>query len=185
MRRMFSLAQIQGIVALMASKGELDFSNVDIKAKTISQSQPNWELDIKSILNTATIKDSSNLYAKMCLYGNELSIVISGKFVAKENSNNYLSLIPSNTLIDIPDYIAEKIYRAEGTTLKEALSVASGFNAIITEFAYVKQNPTIASGTAILTSGGVKIIGLTVYSFGTTNEDDECYIDCRVQLLIV
>lgn len=183
MRRMYSLAQIQAIVALMASKGELDFSNVDIKAKTVSQSQANWEVDIKSLLNPLVFKDTSTLYAKMCLYGNELSIVISGKFVAQTESNTYKALI-TNKEVDIPNAIAEKIFRAEGTSLKVNPTSTSGFNANITESMYVGQNPTVGYGPAILSSSFAKGLSLTVYGYGTTTEDDECYIDYRIQLLI-
>ena len=183
MRRMFSEKQLKALISGMASKGELDFTDVDIKAKTVSQSQANWEVDIKSLLNPLVFKDTSTLYAKMCLYGNELSIVISGKFIAQTESNTYKGVI-SNKEIDIPNYIAEKIFRADGTSLKASPSSISGFNAIITAGMSVYQNPSVSSGSALLSSLSAKKLTLNVYGFGVTTEDAACYIDYRVQLLI-
>ena len=81
----------------------------DVSVKTIAQTEPNWEIDIKSILDTNFFKDTSNLYAKFVLLGNELSLVISGKFIANADTNSYHPLI-TNQVINIPDSIAEKIY---------------------------------------------------------------------------
>lgn len=154
-----------------------------IVAQTISQTQPNWEADIKSNLNSAIIKDGSKLYAKLVLLGNELSLVISGSFIAKAEANSYKAFISSQTL-NIPNEIASKIYRADGTTLDQ-YAIASGFGPTITEFNYVRQNPSVASGTVIISSSLPKTISLLAYNFGTTNEDDECYVDIRVQLIII
>lgn len=174
---------------------DLSFIQTDIKAKslettnsivgkTISQKEPNWEVDIKSILNPNFVKDSSKLYAKLCLLGNELSLVISGIFTVKEDGNAYKSLI-NNQAIDIPDEIAEKIYRADGTTLKESPSSTVGYNNYISAFSGLKSNPSIGSSNFILSSSYAKNLVLVVYSFGATTEDAECYIDARLQLTII
>lgn len=155
-----------------------------VVANTLEQKIPNWELDIKSMLNPNFFKDSSNLYAKLVLLGNELSLVISGKFIAKEDANPYKGFIV-NKVVDIPDSIASKIFRGDGTSLDVAPSTTDLFNRTITEFMYCKNTPAISSSQIILASSYAKEISLTAYGFGATTEDQECFIDLRVQLLVI
>lgn len=170
----------------VAISGNLDVQGEgkgEITANKISQRVANWEIDLKSILNTAFFKDTSNLYAKLCLLGNELELVISGKFIAKADANTYKNIFTS--AIDIPDEIAEKIFRADGTSLKENKTGSGTYDAYITAFKYVRSNPTIGDGNVLLQSQLAKSFELNVYNFGATNEDDVCFIDLRVQLVII
>ena len=184
MRRMFSEKQIKNIVADAPEQVVKALENQDVKVKTIEQSQPNWEFDIKDILNPLVFKDKSNLYAKMVLLNKELSIVISGSYVAQTESNTYKNFV-ANAALTIPEEIASKIYRADGTTINEAPSTTSGFAPNITEFTCVRQNPTVGNSNVIISSTFAKGLNIVVYGFGATTEDDECYIDLRVQLLII
>ena len=171
----------------VAISGDLDVSGENkgiITANKLSQRIPNWEVDIKSLLNTNIVKDSSKLYAKLCLVGNELSLIISGIFTAKEEANTYKAII-SNKTLDIPNEIASKIFRADGSTLDENPTSTSGMNPNICEVMYVRQNPSISSGTAIIASSYTKGLSVNLYGFGATTEDAECYLDLRVQLLII
>ena len=172
--------------------GDIQVENIDaqgegkgiIIANKISQRIPNWEIDLKSILNTSFFKDTSTLYAKLCLLGNELELVISGKFIAKADANAYHVLI-ANQFINIPNEIAEKIFRAEGTSLKVDKTGSGSYNEYITAFRYVRSNPAIGDGNVLLQSQLAKNISLNVYNFGATTEDAECFIDLRVQLTII
>ena len=178
MRRMYSENQIKNFV-----KGA-DWSDVDLVVNTITQDTPNWELDIKSLLNTSFFKDTDDLYAKFCLYGNELSLVISGKFIAKADSNTYHAILYNQELTDMPDSLASKIFRADGTTFKEAPTDTTGFNPNITAFPVMKGSPSLGLTYAALSSTYAKGLNLYIYGFGATTEDQECYIDLRVQLII-
>ena len=201
MRRMYSQTELAELVKNVfladVESGEIDFASLiadavtdgaledtDVVVNTIIQKETNWEVDIKSILNTDFVKDSTKLYGKLVLLGNELSLVVSGQFTAKEDANTYKSLI-NNQNINIPDNIASKIFRADGTTLKENPSSTSDSNPYIASPTYVKLNPTIGNGNAIIYSNGSKNLSITIYGFGATNEDDVCYIDLRVQLVII
>lgn len=158
--------------------------NQDVEVKTISQSQPNWEVDIKSLLTPVTFKDTTDLYAKMVLLSNELSLVISGKFVAQTEANTYKYLL-NNANITIPDDIASKIFRADGTSLKEYPINGTGFNTYIVGVMGLKGTPTIGNGTVLLTSAAPKQLTLTFYGYGATTEDDVCWVDVRMQLVII
>lgn len=173
MRRMYSEKQLKELIQEGVESGE-------IKQYT---TKPDWEYDIKSLLNTSFFKDTSKLYAKMILFGNELSIVISGAFTVLTDANTYKGLITAQTL-NIPLDVASKIYRADGTTFNQSPS-ADTYASIITEFNYVRQNPSVGDGNCIVSSTFANGLSITVYNFGATTEDDECYIDVRVQLLII
>lgn len=169
-----------------AGVGSLDFTDVDFKAKTLSQTQPNWEIDVKSLLSPNFFKDTSNLYAKMCLMGNELSLVISGKFVAKADANAYHPIF-TNQVVNIPDSIASKIFRADGTSFDQNASTAqSSFDSYIAaNYCLRGKGSAIQSCYFNITSLVAKTISSFIYGFGATEEDDSCYIDLRIQFLIV
>ena len=172
---MYSEQQIKNLVQ------QADWSGVDLVVNTISQDTPNWELDIKSALNGDFFKTTDDLYAKLCLYGNELSLVISGQFVAKADANSYHALFSGT--FNIPDEIASKIFRADGTNL--TTDAGSGtFDDYITAFTVVRGNPSLGTSYCLLRSSVAKFMALTVYGFNATTEDSVCYIDLRVQLLI-
>ena len=180
MRKMYSKKQIEEIALKSTLEG---IKNEDVIVKTIKQTQPNWELDVKSILNPDFFKDTSKLYAKLALLGNELSLVISGIYTAKANNDTFKTIISSQS-INIPNVIASKIFRADGTNLTENPTTSSD-GSIICDFNYVRRAPQIGVGTASLTSNYSKTISLHAYNFPATKEDEVRYLDIRVQLLII
>lgn len=176
MRRMFSENQI-GEIAVK------QLVNKDLKVKTIEQSEPNWEIDIKSILNPAVFKNTDNLYCKLCLLGNELELVISGKFIAQSLSGN-LRFILGNE-ITIPDELASKIFRADGTSLNENPTSLTVPNTYICGSSLEKYTGTVGQAHFVLLSEFKKYISVNVFGFGTVAEDTECWVDLRVQLVIL
>ena len=183
MRRMFSENQIKKLVGESSSQIVSALTNQDLKVKTIEQSEPNWEIDVKSILNPAVFKNTDNLYCKLCLFGNELELVISGKFIAQSLSGN-LRFILGNE-ISIPDELASKIFRADGTSLNENPSALSVPNTYICGGSLVKYTGTVGQTYFVLLSEFKKNISVNVFGLGTIAEDTECWVDLRVQLVII
>lgn len=88
MRRMYSLAQIQAIIALMASKGELDFSDVDLKVKSVDASDKITGGEIVENMSGYSFTSSpaienitkEDVYAGVVKNGNKLTIVCACNF---------------------------------------------------------------------------------------------------------
>ena len=106
MRRMYSLAQIQAIVALMASKGELDFSDVDLAVKKLKVEEAEYTFD----LTPDNLGDRvwTNRYSKAFVSGGVMYIIVSGVI-----SNPTEGAISAGTirmiLSNIPKEIGDKI----------------------------------------------------------------------------
>lgn len=120
MRRMYSLAQIQAIVALMAKEGKLDFSDVDLKVKTIKQSQPNWSLDISEIPLDGLPEgiEYSPIYARLEQVGNLLYIVWC--YTLENKTEEAITVGNPDMTITLPENIAEKIFDFAGNSAKES-----------------------------------------------------------------
>ena len=156
----------------------------DVVAKTVYQSQPTWECDVKSLLNATLFKDATNIYAKFVLLGNVLWIVISGNFVNGSATGAGVEAI-SGQSITMPDWLAGKIYRANGTNWTEAPG-SSDYKDVFTASGAGYADTNGARNIIVtLTSWGAKNITLAVNSLGTHAEDSKNVIDVRIPLLII
>jgi len=106
MRRMYSENQIIKIV-----------ENVDLKPKSLEQLNYNWESGVLEInsewLNGIT---ASTPYCKVIVINKVLYVVLSA--ILSNSSESAISTANNKPifLIDIPEEIAKKIYRKDGTT---------------------------------------------------------------------
>lgn len=171
----------------VAISGNLDVQGEEkgeIIANKISQRQANWEVDLKSNLSSF-FKNKDALYCKLSLVGNILMLVISGAFIANTDANTYHPLF-TNLELDIPDTLASKIFRADGTSLNEApSSEPATYKFYIATELGAKENPTRSYFYGALLSGARKQITMYVYNFGATTEDDEIYMNLRIPLLVL
>ena len=184
MRRMYSLAQIQAIVALMAKEGELDFSDVDLKVKTLEQSQPNFSEDILELIrqsaNYSTYFKEDTFYAKLIEINDFVWLIISGKATPKTFSGNMsFNFTPSQAFID---RYYSKIKREDGTPLSEIQSYAKY---ITGEVSPKLNNNAVSQCQVILFSGaGNNSLTLTFYNFGNLTEDQNVWLDIRIPICI-
>ena len=180
MRKMYSKKQIE---TMSVGAVKQDFENSDILVNTLSVKEPNWELDLTDKLNTNLFAEGSSLYAKIQIFGKELYIVISGRFVNGADVSLNTSILNSTT-IDIPDEIASKIYRADGTKLTENPSSLAIENNTIVGLIGVRQTSNLASLSCILRSDSPKSIKIDGFGFGTHNQGSSYFIDLRTFLII-
>ena len=103
--------------------GGLDLSEVDLRPKTIQQTEPNWEFDMPI---NETYLSSNNLsvvskYYKLCVYNNVLYIVCAISLKNDGESSFTISWddVIVNHDIEIPSSIGEKIYDIQGKKLTE------------------------------------------------------------------
>ena len=182
MRKMFSKNQIKRMVAESPQEVLEALQNQDLKVKTIEQSQANWECDIKSLLESSIIADSSSLYAKFVQYGNTIYFILSGKFINGTNTDQNAVLIDNKDIV-IPDEIASKIFRADGSKLNENTS-GTGKDLYICGDSFIRNTNNVGSGQALIQSSASKKITFIVYGLGTHAEGDKCFIDIRIPILI-
>lgn len=177
MRRMFSEKQIKKLCSDLLASGQLD-----IVAKTLQQAQPSWECDISSLFNPNLVAEGSTLYAKFVQYGNTILFIVSGNFINGTASDANPILI-DDKIIDIPDEIASKIFRADGSKLNENTS-GTVKDTYICGDSFVRNTNNVASGQVLIVSPSSKKISVLLYNMGTHAEGDKCFIDMRIPILI-
>lgn len=147
MRRMYSLAQIQAIVALMASKGELDFSDVDLKVKTVEQSQPNFSANLSFSSNFFQV---TNIYNKFIVINGVAYVICSTKLTNNTEESATAYFIASSGL-NVSTAIAEKLIDADGdnaTVSKELRCIIASHDVQVFD-GYTGLAPTPTGGTNV------------------------------------
>lgn len=120
MRRMYSLAQIQAIVALMAKNGELDFSDVDLEVKSLDASGKITGANIVEKMSGYSFSKSEKPYSDYFTFdfagvvktGNKITFALAGELTPTEEwSSGYAEKICS---FAIPAEIGNKIKTING-----------------------------------------------------------------------
>ena len=141
-------------------------------------------VNLGGYVNTGFAK-SHTLYAKLMVRHNVLYVVVSGKVVAGASASTNPSLI-NNFYELLPSGLAERIYRADGTTIDEALSDDTNFNnAFICGSLLTKRvGSTLGSANCIMRSTASGNLRLDIYGMGSVSEDAEILIDARFVLTL-
>lgn len=176
MRRMFTEKQVKEMVL------DTDYSSRDLVVKTLSQTQPNYELDIHSVLNASIIK-SDTLYTKFVMIGNVLWLIISGNFVNGNDVANNATLI-NNQELTLPDKISSKIKRADGTSYNKNTS-GTGTERYICGEIFTANIGVLKNCQVILQSPSANHMTLNLFNLGSRTEDSTYFIDIRMPILII
>ena len=135
MRRMFSEKQLEEMIKSIGK--EIDFQDVDLKVKTIEQSESNWSQEITEFPNSTDPSTTSEvIYCRANRINGELHIVMLGKITNPTASD--ISIYGTLSIaIDLPKEIAEKIYDVQG---KKASETSSGLIRISATHAVAFRN---------------------------------------------
>lgn len=129
MRKMYTEKEIAELVNEEVLKGNVSIGGNllvagDVQVKTISQSQPNWEMEATPTLSASAITKGFTLtpiYNKVCLFGNVLYVVMINKLNNPTESSlgvDYNDTI-NLELPNIPSSIGSKIFDVNGKDLTE------------------------------------------------------------------
>lgn len=113
MRKMFSEKQIKGMIADELRSGELD-----IVANTVFQEEANWSLNITSFPNITNC-DSAVIFCRVQAINGELHFIFNGTIT--NNTGSSITAYSTDVVkIELPSWIAERIYDIDGKTVAEA-----------------------------------------------------------------
>ena len=112
MRRMYSKKQIKEQVKQVVSSGE-----VDIVAKTLKQTQPNWSATIETFPNI-TGCTASPIYCKIHQINGELHIIMIGQ-ITNETESAISGYATDTITIELPTEIASKLLDLKGGKASE------------------------------------------------------------------
>ena len=156
MRRMYSQAELSAIIKEVflsdVASGQIDlpalieqalpevdfstanFSDIDFKAKTLEQSEPNWHYDLSiSSVTWPTGLEAELVYGRLEIINGVLFFVSSLKVINTTESAISISDVTIN--VNVPEEIGSKIYDINGGKVSE--SIPTG--ALITELELYKS----------------------------------------------
>ena len=110
MKRMWSKNELKEIVK------STNFANVDFKAKTLSQSEPNYVSDAIEF-NPITGIEFTNLFNRFEIVNGILYLVVNVKLT--NTTESAISIGTIDRQVELPPEIAEKIIDMEGKSVKE------------------------------------------------------------------
>lgn len=192
MRRMFTEKQVKemSVEALQSVESGtiLDSLGIDENGKIVKGQagggEEFTEIDIASKIN-GILRPTTSTYAKIKYSKSMLYLVISGKLTASQSISSSDELLVDSADINIPDEVASKIFRANGTSLLENAGSTSELDTFIVGSSYTLVN---ASGTRIadgvmIKSNSAKNISIRLYKItATSGQNNTC--DLRTFLML-
>ena len=184
MRRMYSLAQIQAIVALMAKEGELDFSDVDLEVKSLIENPTPVDFHIEDMTGVPANCVLKDIFSKCKVYGNFLDITFNFKITNNGESATSATQIQYNFVI--PEEAAKLIKDCNGKTVNEgvaSMSPITAFDYYLTTNAY----PTIFGTRALVeitNNPAVNTMGIYFISLPSIDAGKTIIATGRISLML-
>ena len=182
MRQMFSKKQIEEIVKNVAKAGELDFSGVDLKAKTLEQSQANHAYNITIDVNDDNLT-YTEIYNKCEVINGVLWIILTFKLknetgASVSESYNHVSLKSSELTA-----IGNKIFVLSGEAISTTTTPANPIICAVPIYrGSVGNFETVTN--SYLFRRGKNLVGFNLY-VPTLANDAEMYFSARVPLTLI
>lgn len=178
-----SLDNLQPLAEKVEYEGDNVKLNGTLSAKNVVEEGDTELIELGQFVFQSFAK-SNSFYAKLLIKHGVLHIILSGKFVAGTSASTNPSIV-NNIFSILPEGIADKIYRADGTKITEEPSTTDWENAFVASTVSVKRvGGTISTANVILRSVAINTLRIDGYGFGTIAEDANCLLDVRIALTI-
>ena len=185
MRRMYSKKELQDII-----KTNLENGSLNIKAKTLEQSEANWSLPITSFGKLSNLTPEVS-FGRVQKLNQELEFVISVKFT-NETASPITGYSTEPFIIELPQEIAEKIFDCNGVSVKDASE--TNYVYIASSSAYASKSSTIDASKitgiprlvlANSINANKMIIRFSSPSSITIDANSSTIIEGRIQLTLI